>query len=81
MDDYLVSVLSNIGIISFVALSAYLLWGFQPIFMKAVAHVPASEINWITVVVDVSGYGGTGPGDRLGCSVSHSRRRITCGVL
>jgi chloramphenicol-sensitive protein RarD len=26
------------------ALTAYLLWGFQPIFMKAVAHIPAIEI-------------------------------------
>jgi chloramphenicol-sensitive protein RarD len=28
----------------FFALSAYLLWGIQPIFMKALAHVPADEI-------------------------------------
>jgi chloramphenicol-sensitive protein RarD len=28
----------------FYALSAYLLWGFQPIFMKAVAHIPSAEI-------------------------------------
>jgi chloramphenicol-sensitive protein RarD len=28
----------------FYALSAYLLWGVQPIFMKAIAHVPATEI-------------------------------------
>lgn len=26
------------------ALTAYLLWGFQPLFMKAVAHIPAMEI-------------------------------------
>jgi len=28
----------------FYALTAYLFWGVQPIFMKAVAHVPATEI-------------------------------------
>src|SRR5262249_54040444 len=28
----------------FYALGAYLLWGFQPIFMKAVAHIPATEV-------------------------------------
>jgi chloramphenicol-sensitive protein RarD len=28
----------------FFALSAYLLWGVQPIFMKAVAHIPAAEV-------------------------------------
>jgi chloramphenicol-sensitive protein RarD len=28
----------------FYALSAYLLWGVQPIFMKMVAHIPATEI-------------------------------------
>ena len=26
------------------ALSAYLLWGFLPFFMKAVAHIPAAEV-------------------------------------
>ncbi|MBN9055631.1 MAG: EamA family transporter RarD, partial [Rhizobiales bacterium] len=26
------------------ALAAYLLWGFLPFFMKAVAHIPASEV-------------------------------------
>lgn len=26
------------------ALSAYLLWGFQPLFMKALVHIPADEI-------------------------------------
>ncbi|HTV71605.1 MAG TPA: EamA family transporter RarD [Rhizobiaceae bacterium] len=26
------------------ALSAYLLWGVQPIYMKALAHIPASEV-------------------------------------
>jgi chloramphenicol-sensitive protein RarD len=26
------------------ALSAYLLWGIQPIYMKALAHIPASEV-------------------------------------
>jgi chloramphenicol-sensitive protein RarD len=28
----------------FYALTAYLFWGVQPIFMKAVAHIPATEI-------------------------------------
>lgn len=28
----------------FFALSAYLLWGFLPIYMKAVGHIPASEV-------------------------------------
>ena len=28
----------------FYALAAYLFWGVQPIFMKAVAHIPATEI-------------------------------------
>ena len=26
------------------ALSAYLLWGVQPLYMKALAHIPASEV-------------------------------------
>ena len=26
------------------ALSAYLLWGFLPFYMKAVAHIPAAEV-------------------------------------
>ena len=26
------------------ALTAYVLWGFLPFFMKAVAHIPASEV-------------------------------------
>ena len=26
------------------ALTAYLLWGVLPFFMKAVAHIPASEV-------------------------------------
>ena len=26
------------------ALTAYLLWGFLPFFMKAVAHIPAAEV-------------------------------------
>ena len=26
------------------ALAAYLLWGFLPFFMKAVAHIPATEV-------------------------------------
>ena len=28
------------------ALTAYLLWGFLPFFMKAVAHIPAPERNF-----------------------------------
>ena len=28
----------------FFALSAYLLWGFLPFYMKAVAHIPAPEV-------------------------------------
>jgi chloramphenicol-sensitive protein RarD len=28
----------------FYALAAYLLWGFLPFYMKAVAHIPAIEV-------------------------------------
>src|SRR5262245_26649041 len=42
----------------FYALTAYLFWGVQPLFMKAVAHIPATEIVAHRIVwsVPVAGF-------------------------